>query len=128
MAAAHRCISLLGRHQPPPPLPQQQQQQQQQVQQQQVQQQQVQQQQVQQEEEQQEEEQAPLAQQQQPLQPWPQQSQPPLQPQCPTTPRADGPRSGALCSASGTLLAVGTVLRMGHERGRVERFDEAGGW
>ena len=112
MAAAHRCISLLGRHQPPPP-------QQQQVQQQQVQQ-----------EEQQEEEQAPLAQQQQ-LQPWPQESQPPLQPQqppCPTTPRADGPRAGALCSASGTLLAVGTVLRMGHERGRVERFDEAGGW
>ena len=100
MAAAHRCISLLGRHQPPPP-----------------QQQQVQQQQVQQEEEQQEEEEAPLAQQQQPL-----------QPQCPTTPRADGPRSGALCSASGTLLAVGTVLLMGHERGRVERFDEAGGW
>ena len=68
---------------------------------------------------------------QQPLQPWPQESQPPLQPQqppCPTTPRADGPRAGALCSASGTLLAVGTVLRMGHERGRVERFDEAGGW
>ena len=68
MAAAHRCISLLGRHQPP---------------------------------------------------------QQPPQPQCPTTPLVNG---GSLRSASGTLLAVGTVLRMGHERGRVERFDEAGGW
>jgi hypothetical protein len=112
MAAAHRCISLLGRHQPPPqqqpPHPQQQQQ-----------------------------PQSPQPQQQQPQpqpQPQPQQRppqppsqplQPSPQPQCPTTPLVNG---GSLRSASGTLLAVGTVLRMGHERGRVERFDEAGGW
>ena len=67
--------------------------------------------------------------QQQPPQPQPSPQQPPQpqppQPQCPTTPLVNG---GSLRSASGTLLAVGTVLRMGHERGRVERFDEAGGW
>ena len=100
MAAAHRCILLLGRHQPPPqqeppqPPPQQQPQPQ------------------------------PSPQQQPQLRPPQPQLRPP-QPQCPTTPLVNG---GSLRSASGTLLAVGTVLRMGHERGRVERFDEAGGW
>ena len=103
MAAAHRCITLLGRHQPPPQPPHQPQQPPPQPPHQPQQQQQ---------------------QQQQPL-PWPQEPQPP---QCPTTPLADGPLAASLCSASGTLLTVGTVLRMGHERGRVERFDEAGGW
>ena len=82
MAAAHRCISLLGRHQPPQPPPSQQQPQQQPPQ------------------------QPP---QQQPSPQQPPQPQPP-QPQCPTTPLVNG---GSLRSASGTLLAVGTVLRMG---------------